>query len=92
MMAVPNLEKGTRNAVTLSRKRLLLVLLPFCLFVAGYSVTAAVSSGGWYLNDDSGLPFRPVQHFGGFYSGLRWSVTIVGAIMAFTREAIRGGN
>jgi len=81
-MAVPNLEKEMRKAIVQSRKRLLLVLLPFCLFVAGYSITAAVSSGGWYLNDDTGLSFTPVQHSYGFYSGLRWSVTIVGAIMA----------
>jgi len=69
-------------AVVQSRKRWLIALIPFCLFVAAYCLIAVVSSGGWHLN--SGEIDTPVEHSEWFYIGLRWCVTLVGAMMAYT--------
>ena len=65
------------------RKRLLIALIPLCLFVAGYSFIASQASGGWHTNEDGEPSYTsPVRHSREFYDGLRWSVFVIGGIMA----------
>lgn len=78
----PNLKMEMLTLVIQSRKRWLVALIPFCLFVAGCCLTAAMASGGWYLDDQS--THTPVQLSEWFHIGLRCCVTLVGAIMAYT--------
>ena len=64
------------------RKWMLFGLIPLCLFVAGYCFTAAMSSGGSHRNFNGEEVYSaPVHHS---YRGLRWSVMLVGGIMAIT--------
>jgi hypothetical protein len=73
------------TAVAQFRRRLLCGLIPLCLFVAGYCVTAGLASGGWRTNRDGEPSYSaPVHRSREFYTGLRWSVTVVGGIMAVT--------
>jgi Family of unknown function (DUF6804) len=67
------------------RKILLLCLTPLWLFAAGYCVTAGSASGGWRLNREGEPSYSaPVHYSRDFYTGLRWSVVIVGGTMAIT--------
>jgi hypothetical protein len=66
-----------------SRRRLLFGLIPLCLFVAGYCLIAGLASGGWHQNREGEPSYTaPVHHSAEFYKGLRWSVMLVGGIMA----------
>ena len=63
-------------------RRLLWVLIPFCVAVAGYCFDASQASGGWYRNRDGEPSYSsPERHSREFYVGLRWSVTVLGGIM-----------
>jgi hypothetical protein len=74
-----------RMAVVQFRRRLLYGLIPLCLFVAGYCITAGLASGGWHTNREGEPSYTaPVRHSRDFYTGLRWSVMVVGGIMGVT--------
>jgi hypothetical protein len=80
---------GGRQTLTATsirlRRALLCGLIPLCLFVAGYCIVAGLASGGWHANRDGEPSYSsPVHHAQEFYTALRWSVTIVGAVMAIT--------
>lgn len=67
------------------RRRLLLGLIPLCLCVAGYCILAGLAPGGTHINREGEPSYtEPVHHSPEFYTGLRWSVMIVGGIMAIT--------
>src|SRR5687768_14027158 len=68
-----------------SRKWMLFGLVPLCLFVAGYCLIAGSASGGWHQNREGEPSYSaPVRHSSEFYRGLRWSVMLVGGLMAIT--------
>lgn len=78
-------NQSLTKAAVQSRRRLLFCMIPLCLFVAGYCMVAGLASGGWHRNRDGERSYSaPVHHSTEFYTGLRWSVMIVGAIMAIT--------
>src|SRR5262245_26300208 len=58
-------------------KLILFGLIPLC-FIAG------IASGGWYVSwsDNEAGYVKPVHYSFEFYKGLRWSVMLVGGIMA----------
>jgi hypothetical protein len=68
-----------------SREWILFGLIPLCLFVAGYCFIADITSGGSRLNFHGEPSYSaPVHYSSEFYRGLRWSVMLVGGIMAIT--------
>jgi hypothetical protein len=78
-------RKPLSKMVVRFRRRLLIGMIPLCLFVAGYCMIAGMASGGSHSNREGEISYSaPVQHSREFYTGLRWSVMIVGAIMAIT--------
>ena len=78
-------KQSLPKAVVQFRRRLLFCIIPLCLFVAGYFLAAGLASGGWHLNRDGEPSYSsPVHHSPEFYKGLRWSVMIVGGIVAVT--------
>lgn len=78
-------KQSLPNRVVQFRRRLLFGMIPLCLFVAGYCGIAGLGSGGWHTNREGEPSYSaPVHHSPEFYTGLRWSVMIVGGIMAVT--------
>jgi hypothetical protein len=69
----------------LPRKWMFFGLIPLCLFVAGYCLIAGLAPGSWHQNREGEPSYStPVHHSAEFYKGLRWSVMLVGGVMAIT--------
>ncbi len=77
-------KKPLSKSVVQFRRSLLIGLIPISLFVAGYCMTAGLASG-WHSNREGESSYTaPLHHSREFSTGLRWSVMIVGGIMAIT--------
>ncbi len=80
-------EKEPLPDSVLQRRRALhfFGLMPLCLFVAGYCMCAGSASGGWRTDREGESYYSPPVHYTSeFYTGLRWSVMVVGGGMATT--------